>query len=144
MIIRPATERDLPAILAIENVSFDSPWTDDHFRYELFQNPFAFVFVAEEDEHLVGYIDWWVTFEVGQVNNLAVLPKLRGKGIGKTMMQDVLKRFKDAQCERVTLEVRIHNEAAIALYERLGFQKRHLKKNYYENGDDAWAMELVL
>jgi [ribosomal protein S18]-alanine N-acetyltransferase len=144
MIIRPATERDLPAILAIENVSFDAPWTDEHFRYELVQNPFAFVFVAVEDDLLLGYIDWWITFEVGQVNNLAVHPNLRGKGIGKTLMEDVLKRFKDAQCERVTLEVRLHNEAAITLYERLGFQKRHLKKNYYENGDDAWAMEFVL
>ncbi len=144
MIIRPALDQDIPAILAIENVSFDAPWTDDHFRYELHQNPFAFVFVAVEDDHLLGYIDWWITFEVGQVNNLAVHPNLRGKGIAKTMMQDVLNRFKDAQCERVTLEVRVGNDRAITLYERLGFEKRHLKKHYYENGDDAWAMELVL
>ena len=144
MIIRPATERDLPAMLAIENVCFDAPWTNDHFRYELFQNPYAFVFVAELDAHILGYIDWWITFEVGQVNNLAVHPNVRGKGIGKTLLQDVLKRFKDAQCERVTLEVRVHNDPAIKLYEQFGFQKLHLKKNYYENGEDAWAMELVL
>jgi ribosomal-protein-alanine N-acetyltransferase len=144
MIIRPATDMDLSAIIAIENVSFDAPWTLDHFRYELHQNPFSFVFVAVEEDQLLGYIDWWITFEIGQVNNLAVHPNLRGKGIGNLLLRDALTRFNEAQCERVVLEVRVSNFEAISLYERVGFKKRHVKEHYYENGEDAWAMELVL
>ena len=140
MIIRPATLLDLDAILHIENDTFDSPWTRDHFVYELQENPFSFVFIAEEKGYLVGYVDWWKTFEVGQLNNLAVVNALRGKGIGRTLLIDTLQRMKKAGCQRSILEVRISNEPAISLYESVGFKKSHLKKQYYENGEDAWAM----
>jgi ribosomal-protein-alanine N-acetyltransferase len=140
MIIRPATLLDLDAILQIENDTFDSPWTRDHFVYELQENPFSFVFIAEEKGYLVGYVDWWKTFEVGQLNNLAVVKALRGKGIGRTLLIDTLQRMIKAGCQRSVLEVRISNEAAISLYQSMGFEKSHLKKQYYENGEDAWAM----
>lgn len=140
MIIRPANHADLDTILRIEMETFDSPWTRDHFVYELDQNPFSFVFVAEEKGYVVGYVDWWKTFEVGQLNNLAVAKPLRGKGIGRTLLMDTLVRMKEASCERSILEVRISNTSAIQLYESVGYIKSHLKKQYYENGEDAWAM----
>ncbi len=140
MIIRPATLLDLDAILQIENDTFDSPWTRDHFVYELQENPFSFVFIAEEKGYLVGYVDWWKTFEVGQLNNLAVVKALRGKGIGRTLLIDTLQRMIKAGCQRSVLEVRISNKPAISLYQSMGFEKSHLKKQYYENDEDAWAM----
>ena len=140
MIIRPATLLDLDAILQIENDTFDSPWTRDHFVYELQENPFSFVFIAEEKGYLVGYVDWWKTFEVGQLNNLAVVKALRGKGIGRTLLIDALQCMIKAGCQRSVLEVRISNKPAISLYQSMGFEKSHLKKQYYENGEDAWAM----
>lgn len=140
MIIRPATKDDLPAILRIESVTFDAPWTKAHFLYELEKNPFSFLFVAVEEGHLVGYVDWWKTFEVGQLNNLAVAGPLRGKGIGRILLKDTLQRMKEAGCETAMLEVRVSNKAAIALYQSEGFQNSHRKPHYYENGEDAWAM----
>lgn len=144
MIIRPVTKKDLPAILEIEKASFSSPWHEDHFLYELQKNPYAFVFAAIEENVLIGYVDWWHTFEVGQLNNLAVHPALRGKGIGKMLLIDTLNRMKQAGCQRCVLEVRVHNEVAIHLYEQHGFKKTHMKKQYYENGEDAWAMECII
>jgi ribosomal-protein-alanine N-acetyltransferase len=140
MKIRPATSQDLDVILQIENDTFDSPWTREHFLYELNENPFSFLFIAEENGYIVGYVDWWKTFEVGQLNNLAVVRPLRGKGIGRTLLSDTLRRMKEAGCERSILEVRVSNQTAIGLYTSMGYSKSHLKKQYYENGEDAWSM----
>lgn len=144
MIIQPANLSDLTMILAIEHASFPSPWTEDHFRYELKENPYAFVFVAKVDEQLLGYIDFWITFQQAQINNLAVTPGLRRKGIGKVLLEDALKRIQQAGCERVTLEVRVSNLAAQKLYESFGFRFAYQKKQYYANGEDAWLMEKTL
>jgi ribosomal-protein-alanine N-acetyltransferase len=144
MIIQPATLSDLPMILAIEQASFPSPWTEDHFRYELKENPYAFLLVAKVDEQLIGYIDFWITFQQAQINNLAVTPGLRRKGIGKVLLEDALKRIQQAGCERVTLEVRVSNLAAQKLYEMYGFRFAYQKKQYYANGEDAWLMEKTL
>ena len=144
MIIQPATLSDLPTILAIEQAAFPSPWTLEHFRYEIKENPYAFLFVAKVDEQLLGYIDFWITFQQAQINNLAVTPGLRRKGIGKVLLEDALNRIQQAGCERVTLEVRVSNLAAQKLYEMYGFRFTYQKKQYYANGEDAWLMEKML
>jgi ribosomal-protein-alanine N-acetyltransferase len=144
MIIRPATTQDLDAILKIEEVCFQFPWTRQHFLYELTDNPFSFVFVAEVQATIVGYIDWWITFHQGQINNLAVLPQLRHKKIGQTLLNDAISRLNKANCLTITLEVAMSNIAAIKLYQKVGFKTIHTKKKYYENGEDALAMELKL
>lgn len=144
MMVRKATMVDLPTILAIERLVFPSPWTDDHFRYELEKNPYAVVKVAVEQDHVLGYIDFWITFQVGQINNLAVNPAVQRKGIGKTLLLDALAVMADAGCERVTLEVRVSNQRAQQLYAAAGFQKILTKPSYYADGEAAYLMEKTL
>ncbi len=144
MIIRPATQTDLKAILTIEQQTFISPWTEAHFLYELTGNPYASLLVAEVDTLLVGYVDFWITFQQAQINNLAVLPSLKRKKIGTTLLVDALDRIHQSGCHHVTLEVRVSNLAAQQLYQQHGFKIIVTKKHYYENGEDAYLMEKTL
>lgn len=141
MTIRPATQADLPMILNIEKLSFASPWTEAHFQYELQENPYAYVLVAKAEGHLVGYIDFWITFQQAQINNLAVAPTLRQHGIGKMILLDAMDRIKKANCESITLEVRVSNHIAQQLYRKQGFQILLTKPKYYADGEDAYLME---
>jgi [ribosomal protein S18]-alanine N-acetyltransferase len=144
MIIQSAKPKDIPSILIIEHLSFSHPWTEQHFLYELNQNPFSFVFVALEGNTIIGYIDFWITFETGQINNVAVHPKLRNKGIGRLLIKDALRRMEQGGCERITLEVRVSNIPAIRLYESFGFKILLTKEKYYEDQEDAFFMEKIL
>lgn len=144
MNIRKATIKDIPSIYAIEKITFIDPWTVEHFMYELVDNPFAFFYVAEEQGVIIGYIDFWKTFEIGQINNLAVVTPLRGKGIGKILMQEAIKYLSKHECTHITLEVRMSNTVAIQLYHRLGFITLLTKPKYYQNGEDAYFMQYVI
>jgi ribosomal-protein-alanine N-acetyltransferase len=141
MIIRTASIKDLPMLLAIERLAFPSPWTEEHFRYELEQNPYAFVMVATIDDKVVGYLDFWITFQQAQINNLAVIPSLKRKGIGQILLQDAIKRIDAEGCLSITLEVRISNLAAQTLYQKHGFKILLTKPRYYADGEDDYLME---
>lgn len=139
MRIRPMTEQDLEKVLQIENDSFISPWNLEQFQYELKENPYAILLVADYEGVICGFIDFWITFDVAQLNQIAVLPSLRKKGIGTVLLQDMLNRVEPI-VNKITLEVRIHNENALKLYEKMGFKEELVKKSYYDNGDDAIFM----
>jgi ribosomal-protein-alanine N-acetyltransferase len=144
MTIRSATMVDLPILLTIERLAFPSPWTEEHFRYELEKNPYASVMVAVIDDKVIGYIDFWITFQQAQINNLAVIPTLKRRGIGQILLLDALKRIESEGCIQVTLEVRISNVAAQTLYQKQGFQILLMKPQYYADGEDAYLMEKKL
>lgn len=144
MIIRIATMKDIPSIYAIERTTFIDPWTIDHFIYELNDNPFATFYVAEEQNIIVGYVDFWKTFEIGQINNLAVITPLRGKGIGKILINEAIQYLTESGCTHITLEVRVSNIVAIKLYHTLGFITLLTKPKYYQNGEDAYFMQYTV
>lgn len=140
MLIRPMLESDLDKVLKIENSSFISPWNKEQFLYELNENPYAVLLVADYEGVICGFIDFWVTFDVAQLNQIAVHENLRKKGIGEILLQDMLNRVSQQEVSKVTLEVRVQNNKAINLYTKYGFKQEIIKKHYYDNGDDAIFM----
>jgi ribosomal-protein-alanine N-acetyltransferase len=140
MIIRPMKKKDLDQVLDIEAVSFLSPWNETQFLYELKDNPFSFLLVAEEGSHIIGFIDFWITFEHATINQIAIIPGLRKKGLGNLLLTDALSRMKVGGSDSVSLEVRTHNAEAVSLYRKHGFVLVSTKKGYYDNGDDAYYM----
>lgn len=139
--IRPMTEADLDEVLALENASFPSPWSRDHFRSEIV-SPLAFPKVAVcRDGAMAGYICPVLVLDEGEILNVAVRPGLRGRGIGRLLVETVLDEFRQRGAAFVSLEVRPSNTVAVALYESCGFIRRGLRKAYYENGEDAILME---
>ncbi len=140
MKILKMTKEDLPQVLSLDQKSFISPWDKGQFLYELEENPYAFLFVAKEDDKVVGLIDFWITFEFGSINQIAVLPEYQKKGIGSSLLREAFKMMLEEGVYEVTLEVRIHNKQAISFYESHGFQTKLIKERYYDNGDDAYFM----
>ncbi len=138
--IRKVTENDLDEILQIEQELFRGPWKREDFLYELDGNPYAVFAVLEEDGEIAGYADWWIMFEQAQLANIAVRKKYQKKGFGRLLLDEALRSAESHGCENMTLEVRVSNEAAIRLYENSGFIIANKRKNYYEDGEDAWLM----
>ncbi len=142
MIIRPCTKEDLKTIFLIEKNSFSSgAWTYEQFEYEFEKNDYAHIYVVEEGK-VFGYIDFWILFEQGTISKIAVLPPLRRKGVGSILLSDAINRMISQNVESITLEVRVSNQAAIKLYEKMGFKTLITKKGYYSDGEDAYLMEL--
>ena len=145
--IRRMRESDLPAVRAIELLSFSNPWSDSTFRGEI-QNTsvsFPMVVVRRPGDEVVGYIVFWQIRDDVQVNNIAVHPDCRGLGLGEAMMRYAIARTREAGAAFMTLEVRQSNTPAVTLYKKLGFEVMGTRKNYYTKPDeDAFVMAFVL
>ena len=145
--IRRMREGDLPEVRTIETLSFSNPWSDNTFRGEI-QNTsvsYPMVVVEKPGDRVVGYIIYWHVREDVQVNNIAVHPDFRRRGIGEALMRHVIEKVRANGATFMTLEVRPSNAAAVTLYQRLGFEVLGTRKNYYTNPDeDAYLMGLVL
>lgn len=145
--IRRMREADLAAVRAIEAMSFSNPWSEDTFRGEIQNTPVSspLVVVRRPGDEVVGYLIYWQIRDDVQVNNIAVHPECRGRGLGEAMMRFAIAKVRGAGAEFMTLEVRQSNTAAVALYKKLGFEALGTRKNYYTRPDeDACVMGLVL
>lgn len=137
-------EEDLPAVLAIENVSFATPFTENLFRMELNLNV-AHLYVARKDGVVVGYIDYWRVGPEVHLITIAVHPESRQHRIGSILVEFMLADARENAVEQVSLDVRPSNEAAISLYKKYGFEKTGLRKGYYQNNnEDALVLGLSL
>lgn len=123
----------------IENLCFSEPWSRRSLE-ELLDCEYAVYFVAKDEESgtVAGYAGMYVSFDVGNINNVGVLPQFRRCGIGKRLMNELCSYCKNNSITLLTLEVRESNLPAIGLYESLGFENVGVRKNYYkkplENG----------
>lgn len=141
--ICPMAEKDLDEVLQIEQASYPLPWLRQHFLDEL-NSPYAFPLSAfDHDGHLVGFICPMQLLDEGHIMDVAVAPACRGKGVGRLLVQRVLDDCRAAEASFVSLEVRVSNLPAIALYHNMGFVETGRRKRYYENGEDAMMMEYV-
>jgi [ribosomal protein S18]-alanine N-acetyltransferase len=138
------TEGDLEQVVAIEEKSFSRPWTPEQFRDEL-RSPYAFPRVAVTPSGgVAGYLCPSLLLDEGEILDVAVSGEFRGKGIGRLLVLDALEFFRERGALRVYLEVRVSNQAAISLYRSLGFRDAGCRKRYYENGEDALLMDIIL
>jgi ribosomal-protein-alanine N-acetyltransferase len=134
--------RDLNAIEEIERASYPTPWSRSMFAGEL-AKPASICLgaVDSERDELVGYLIISRYVDAWHVMNIAVAPEHRRRGIARGLMERLFEvTAPDAQ-RGYTLEVRVSNEAAIRLYEALGFRARGIRRGYYtDNREDALIM----
>ena len=134
-------ETDLTQVVDLENICFPKGgWNIEQFRYELLENPFSNLLVFEENQMIIGYIDWWITYEQAQLANIAVCPTNRKQGVGQQLLNEALQKAIEEECENMTLEVRVSNKRAIQFYEKNGFITVNTRKHYYEDGENAYLM----
>ena len=146
--VREATDADVPAILEIENLCFVAPWKEKDIRYEIHENPVSNVWVIELEnkeqniKSVVGYCDYWHTFDSATIAKIAVHPQLQHKQLGSAMMDEIVNDCYAKKVRTLTLEVRENNEKAINFYLKHGFKQECIKPHYYDNGDNAIYMIL--
>jgi [ribosomal protein S18]-alanine N-acetyltransferase len=140
--LRRLQMRDLNAIERIERGSYPTPWSRSMFASEL-AKPSSIclgAFDVESDE-LAGYLVISRYVDAWHVMNVAVDPKHRRRGIATTLLERLFEVTAGRGRRGYTLEVRVSNAEAIALYERLGFKPRGVRRGYYtDNREDALIM----
>ena len=141
--IRPTKKDDLEAIISIEKLSFNSPYTDDMVKYIVY-NKNAINLVAEKEGEIIGYIFAVLrTKREGHVISIAIRPDFRKKGVGLNLIKEIIKILKVNKANKLILEVNIANQGAINFYEKLGFNMTKTIEKYYDNREDAYEMELI-
>lgn len=137
----PMQVEDLDAVLEIEQASFLTPWSRFAFLSELIENERAIYLVAKLDGAVCGYAGMWRVLDEGHITNLAVHPAQRGQGIGRMLLQSLCDLGRARGLNRMTLEVRVSNDVAKGLYQKMGFASAGVRPGYYQdNGEDALIM----
>jgi ribosomal-protein-alanine N-acetyltransferase len=136
--IRTLRYSDLSQVLSIERRAFPSPWSLPMFVLEL-SKPSGICLAAVQGGEILGYVMCARYDEAYHVMDIAVDPDHRRRGIASMLIGAVVERAGgDAN---YTLEVRVSNHAAIALYEHYGFHGVGTRPRYYaDNGEDAIIM----
>ena len=132
---------DLETVLQIESASFSRPWTRTHFLDEI-ESACGFPLVAlAPDGSVGGYLCLKLVLDEAEILDVAVSGSLRGRGIGRTLVESAFTFCRERGAALVFLEVRVGNAPAISLYRRLGFRETGRRKRYYEDGEDALLMD---
>ncbi len=141
LIIRKAELRDAEDMAIIDELSSPIPWRMESFEREIEENKIAFYIVAEIDGDIAGYMGLWRVADEGHITNVCVAPKYRRMRVATAMMQTVFDVCGREGILDYTLEVRVSNDPAIALYEKQGFKGVGVRKDYYfDNHEDAMIM----
>jgi ribosomal-protein-alanine N-acetyltransferase len=135
---------DLDEVLALETALFpDDPWSAVAFWAELARPETRHYVVAEDGPRIVGYAGLMAVGPDADVQTVAVAPGAQGGGVGRLLLDDLLREAAARGCHDVLLEVRADNAAALRLYERAGFERIGLRRGYYAPaGVDAIVMRL--
>jgi ribosomal-protein-alanine N-acetyltransferase len=132
---------DIPAVLDIERRSFTTPWPPEAFHQELNHNRLARYTVARQGGAVVGYAGVWLMVDEAHITTFAVHPDWRRQGVGRRLMQALLIAAREMGAVHMTLEVRVSNEAAQALYQQHGFTIAGRRERYYtDDNEDAYIM----
>jgi [ribosomal protein S18]-alanine N-acetyltransferase len=131
---RIASSADLDGVVALEDASFNNPTPRGWYEKELERPDVCFVYVLRTDDHPVaGFCAFWLVAEQVHINNLAILPELRCRGLGSQLIDAIIAEAGRLGAEMLTLEVRQSNEAARRLYQRAGFLQAGIRQSYYTN-----------
>lgn len=138
----PLEKGHIPKILEIEQVTHSAPWSQKSFENEL-EHKYGVFLVGLIDGEVCAYGGVWILVDEAHVTNVVVRENLRGQGIGRRLMIELLEKAKSKGAVCATLEVRASNAGAIHLYETLGFVQSTVRKKYYpDNKEDAVVMML--
>jgi ribosomal-protein-alanine N-acetyltransferase len=144
MEIRQAKLSDVPAISRIEVESFDSPWSAKEITKDVMAGGGIDFVVAVDGSECLGFAEMRCVAGEAQIYNIAVAPEARGRGVGEALFRDLIDKAEARGCDTVNLEVRAGNEAALGLYEKLGFREVGRRSKYYDGKEDAILMDLDL
>ena len=142
LVIEPLRRRHLPDVMEIEQVSYPKPWSRNVFlsELELARGAERHYVVARIGTMVVGYAGLMFVVGDAHVTNIAVAADRQRSGIATRLLAGLSWEAIDRGCEAMTLEVRVGNTGAQALYRSFGFVPAGVRQRYYENTEDAIVM----
>lgn len=147
--VEPLRRRYLAEILPIERVSYPRPWTQGVFEseIEMMRRGERCYLVARDGAAVVGYAGAMFVVDDAHITNIAVAPDRQRQGIATRLLAELTWAAIARDCHALTLEVRVSNTGAQALYREFGFVPAGVRKKYYENVEDAivmWCNDIAL
>ncbi len=167
--LRYMLQADIPAVVAIDNASFDPPWPPRSYRHEVNESNVSYMVVlerlteepvtglkkliqnlrgvgsTEKTRMIAGYGGLWKIGEEAHVSTIASHPEFRGRSYGEMLLSGMIRRAIALAADYVVLEVRVSNHVAQSLYHKYNFEIVGTKKEYYRhNREDAYEMRLDL
>ena len=141
---RSMKKDDIETVASIENESIPNPWSGKSFEESL-DNPDAFFAVCESGGSVKGYAGMYISGPEAEITNVAVDKDFRHGGIGEGIVRYLIEEGKKKGVESFILEVRKSNEAAISLYEKIGFKTMGERKDFYSNPkEDGIVMKYII
>ncbi|MDF2093802.1 ribosomal protein S18-alanine N-acetyltransferase [Knoellia sp. 3-2P3] len=146
MVLRELRWTDIGELAALERELFPhDAWSEPTWWSELAGRPRRDYVVEEDAGGIAGYAGLDVGSEVADVMTIAVAPRAQGRGLGRTLLEELVDRARRRGAEYLMLEVRDDNLPARRLYERAGFELLTTRRRYYQPGDvDAHILRLTL
>lgn len=155
----PLTQTQLSAALELDQRCFGGLWTADGYRREI-DSPNSELLILTHTPHstlhtppasaecshqspppLIGIGCYWAILEEAHITLLGIVPEYQRQGLGQALLYALLHSAHQRGLERATLEVRISNQSALALYQKFGFRQAGRRKRYYQNtGEDALVL----
>lgn len=160
--LRYMSAPDLPQVMMIDRLSFEIPWSEKSYYYEMNESDQSYMVVLEYihekpitrwqrflkihplvERRIVGYGGMWFISGEAHISSIAVHPKARGRGWGEILLAGMIRRGLVLEAEEVALEVRVSNQRARNLYSKYEFNIVSVKPRYYRNNnEDAYDMRL--
>ncbi|MCI1945439.1 ribosomal protein S18-alanine N-acetyltransferase [Clostridium luticellarii] len=139
--ICPLKAEHIDSVVAINNLSFPTPWSRESLEKEIEDNTIAKYVVAKKFNIVIGYAGIWCILDEGHITNIAIHPEYRGIGAGSLLLETLIEICKIEFITSMTLEVRKSNLIAQNLYKKYGFVQEGIRKAYYaDNKEDAIIM----
>ena len=130
---------DLDEVYHIESEVFSDPWPQEIFEMEMEHD----AFVILKDEQVIGFLCAWQVLDECTITNVSVKPSMQRQGIGEDIFIKLFEEMDKRYVQFYYLEVRASNQAAIRLYDKLGFARIGIRKAYYQHPEeDAIVMSL--
>ena len=168
--LRYMRQEDIPQVVAIDNQSFDPPWSARSYTYEISESSYSHMVVldrssdpansspaagwrrwlpsfarAQSESEIVAYGGLWNIIDEGHISTIASHPGWRGHGFGEVLLAGMIRRAITLGAAYIILEVRVSNQVAQNLYNKYEFYTTGTKANYYRNNhEDAYEMRLDL
>lgn len=139
--IEPMTAEHLDEVAELERLCFSDPWSRNLLAEALKNDLSAYLVALDDAGRVAGYAGLTVVLDEGSIDNIAVRPEYRRRGVAAQLLEVFLNFAQGNRLAFLTLEVRASNYAAIALYGSRGFRAVGRRKNYYEHPpEDALIM----
>ena len=135
---------DFDRLDEIEHRTFTHPFSKETYIDLFLNHPYTVFFKLCDGDEIIGFIVLWMIFDEVQIISISIDPSVQRRGYGQFLLLYVMAFVRNQKCKHITLEVRISNEKAIALYKKNGFAVVAVRKQYYPDGEDAYLMKCDL